>query len=53
MEQIFQRVSNTLMFLSQMTFQASSSVMLLFDFWDVHTPAGKQHAVQMVGHSGG
>ncbi|XP_075885476.1 protein SLC31A2 [Nelusetta ayraudi] len=31
-----------------MTFQASSSVMLLFDFWDVHTPAGMALSVLVV-----
>lgn len=40
-------VSNIRVFLLQMTFEASSSVTLLFDFWDVHTPAGENHVASL------
>lgn len=33
--------SKILLFLFQMTFYESSSVTLLFDFWDVHGPVGE------------
>lgn len=35
-----------LSFFLQMTFEVSSSVTLLFDFWDVHGPAGKSETVR-------
>lgn len=40
--------SNVLVFLLQMTFEVSSSVTLLFDFWDVHSPAGKHHVASFL-----